>query len=149
MASSVNKVLLLGRLGGDPELRYTTSGNAVATFNIATSETWKDKNGNKQERTEWHRVVAWNKVGEIAGEYLKKGRLVYIEGKIQSRDYEAKDGDKRKIYEIAAANIVLLPTGGQPQQQPQGGEKKPSHGAASEGYDSDFIPEVDDDDIKL
>jgi single-strand DNA-binding protein len=147
MASSVNKVILLGRLGADPELRYTTGGDAVATFNMATTETWKDKNGGKQEKTEWHRVVAWRKLGEIAGEYLKKGRLAYVEGKIQSRDYEGKDGVKRKIHEIAAIDVKLLPSGNH-SQQPQGGDQRTSSGFSRNETD-DFIPEINEDDIKM
>ena len=100
--SNVNKVILIGRLGADPEVRYTTEGSSVASFRIATTETWKDKSGSKQERTEWHSIVAWRRLGEIAGEYLKKGSLVYIEGRIRSREYEAKDGTKRKVFEIEA-----------------------------------------------
>ena len=98
--SSLNKAIIIGNLGADPEVRYTASGMAVATFNVATKETWKDKNNSKQDRTEWHRVVAWGKLGEQAGEYLKKGRLVYVEGRMQTREYEGKDGIKRKTFEI-------------------------------------------------
>lgn len=108
--AGVNKVILVGRLGADPELRHTADGIPVATFNVATTEIRRDKNGNKFERTEWHRVIAWRKLGEICGEYLKKGRLVYIEGKIQSREYEGKDGIKRRAYEIVATDLRMLPT---------------------------------------
>ena len=90
----VNKAILVGNLGRDPEIRYTASGMAVANFTIATSEKWKDKNsGEMQERTEWHRIVAWGKLGEICGEYLAKGRQVYIEGRIQTRQWEDKDDE--------------------------------------------------------
>ena len=141
--SNVNKVILIGRLGADPELRYTTEGSSVASFRIATTETWKDKNGNKQERTEWHSIVAWRRLGEIAGEYLKKGSLVYIEGRIRSREYEAKDGTKRRVVEIEATEMKLLPSGsgGGSSFRDQG---KPS-GAVREHAEPDFIPEVDDD----
>ena len=101
--SYVNKVILIGRLGRDPELRYTADGTPVATFTMATTETRKNKDGTKSEKTEWHRIVAWRKLGEISGEYLKKGRLVYIEGSIQSREFEGRDGVKRKTYEIVAS----------------------------------------------
>lgn len=137
---SVNKVLLIGRLGADPELRYTADGVPVATFNVATSETFKDRSGTKQERTEWHRVVAWRKLGEISGEYLKKGKLVYIEGKIQSREYEAKDGTKRKTFEIIASEMKMLGTAGDGRQA--GEERKPY---ANHSGDEEFVPEVEDD----
>jgi len=106
--ASVNKVTLIGRLGRDPEMRYTTDGTPVATFSLATSETWKDKNGEKQEKTEWHNIVVWRRLGEIAGEYLKKGREVYLEGKIQSREYTDKEGVKRRAYEIVATEMKML-----------------------------------------
>jgi len=106
--AGINKVILVGRLGKDPEVRYTPSGDAVANFNIATSETWKDKNtGEKQERTEWHRIVAWRKLGEICGEYLSKGRQVYVEGKLQTRSWE-KDGVTRYSTEIVASDVQFL-----------------------------------------
>jgi single-strand DNA-binding protein len=145
--SNVNKVILIGRLGADPELRYTTDGASVATFNVATTETWKDRGGNKQEKTEWHRVVAWRKLGEIAGEYLKKGKLVYIEGRIQSREFEGKDGVKRKVYEIIASNMKMI-GGGAPSE---GGRWKTDEGGghAAPAHDDDFIPEVEEDDIKM
>ncbi|MDI6686905.1 MAG: single-stranded DNA-binding protein [Desulfobacterales bacterium] len=107
--SGLNKVMLIGRLGSDPELRYTPDGTAVASFSIATSEEWKDKNtGEKKERTEWHRVVAWRKLGEICGEYLAKGKQVYVEGRIQTRSWEDKDGNKRYTTEIIASDIQFL-----------------------------------------
>lgn len=111
MSRSLNKVQLIGNLGKDPELKYTPSGVAVATFSIATSESWKDQEGNQQEKTEWHNIVAWRKLAEIVGEYLKKGKKVYIEGKIQTRSYE-KDGIKRYITEIVADQLIMLDGGG-------------------------------------
>jgi single-strand DNA-binding protein len=94
--AGINKVILIGRLGKEPELRYTPNGDAVVTLTIATSDEWKDKtSGEKQERVEWHRVVLWRKLAEIAGNYLKKGSQVYIEGKLQTRSWEDKDGNKR------------------------------------------------------
>ena len=95
MASGLNKVLLIGRLGKDPEVRYTTTGGSVATFSVATNENWTDKNGQKQERTEWHRIVAWGKLGEICGQYLSKGREAFVEGRLQTREWTDKEGHKR------------------------------------------------------
>lgn len=138
--SNVNKVILIGRLGADPELRHTADGIAVATFNVATTETRKDKNGVRQEKTEWHRVTAWRKLGEIAGEYLKKGRLVYIEGKLQSREYEGRDGIKRKVVEIVANDMKMLGGG-------QGGDRD-ERIAQAPAYESGFVRE-DDDDVPL
>jgi single-strand DNA-binding protein len=106
--ASVNKVILLGNLGRDPETRYTTGGDAVTNLNIATSEQWKDKNGEKQERTEWHRVVLFGRQAEIAGEYLKKGRSVYIEGRLQTRKYTDKDGVEKYSTEIVADRMQLI-----------------------------------------
>ena len=113
---TVNKAILIGRLGADPELKYTPSGAAVVNFNIATDESWTDASGVKQERTEWHRIVAWRKLAEICGEYLKKGSRVYIEGQLQTRSWE-QDGVKRYTTEIVARNMQMLDskaTGGQP-----------------------------------
>ncbi|MGE5314937.1 MAG: single-stranded DNA-binding protein [Acidobacteriota bacterium] len=111
MARGLNKVMLIGNLGKDPELKYTNSGVAVATFSVATPDSWKDQDGNMQERTEWHNIVAWRKLAEICGEYLKKGKKVYIEGKIQTRSYE-KDGVKKYITEIVADQLVMLDSAG-------------------------------------
>ena len=104
----VNKVILVGNLGRDPEVRYTRNGTAVATLNIATTETWTDKNGQRQDRTEWHRVVAWSKLAEIAKEYLSKGRQVYIEGKLQTRSWDDRDGNKRYTTEVKADQMLML-----------------------------------------
>ncbi|MBC7792423.1 MAG: single-stranded DNA-binding protein [Clostridia bacterium] len=108
MAGGVNKVILVGNLGADPEVRYTPSGQPVANFRIATSESWMDKAGQKQERTEWHRIVAWGKLAELCGEYLAKGRQVYIEGKLQTRQWDDRDGQKKFSTEIQAQNITFL-----------------------------------------
>lgn len=109
MAKSLNKVMLIGNLGKDPETRYTASGVAVATFTIATNESWKDQEGNLQERTEWHNIVAWRKLAEICGEWLKKGKKVYIEGRIQTRSYDDKNtGAKKYITEIVADTMIML-----------------------------------------
>ena len=105
---SVNKAILIGRLGRDPEVRYTPNGEAVANFSIATDEQWKDKNGERQTRIEWHNITLYRKLGEIAGQYLRKGSLVYIEGRIQSRKYTGKDGVERTTYEIIGNEMKML-----------------------------------------
>ena len=106
--ASVNKVILVGNLGRDPELRYTQSGSAVANFTVATNERWRDKDGNNQERTEWHRIVVWGRTAENCAQYLQKGRSVYIEGRLQTREWEDKDGNKRSTTEINALNVQFL-----------------------------------------
>src|SRR5512135_1286268 len=128
MAKSLNKVMLIGNLGKDPELRYTTSGVAVATFSVATNESWKDQDGNLQERTEWHNIVAWRKLAEVCGEWLKKGKRVYIEGRIQTRSYDDKNtGAKKYMTEIVADNMIMLDS------RPAGAPaESPSEGPAAE-----------------
>jgi single-strand DNA-binding protein len=107
--AGINKAIIVGRLGKDPEMRYMPDGTAVANFSVATSEDWKDKTtGEKKERTEWHRIVAFRKLGEICGEYLSKGKLVYIEGRIQTRAWDDKDGNKRYTTEIVASDMQML-----------------------------------------
>ena len=106
--SSLNKAMLIGNLGADPEMRYTNNNTAVATLNIATNERYRDANGEYQDRTEWHRVVAWSKLAEICQKYLRKGSKVYIEGPIQTRSWEDKDGQKRYTTEIKALQMVML-----------------------------------------
>ena len=106
--ASVNKVILIGNLGRDPEVRYLPSGDAVANISIATTDTWKDKNGEKQEQTEWHRVAMFSKLAEIAGEYLKKGSQVYIEGRLQTRKWTDKEGQERSTTEIRADVMRML-----------------------------------------
>jgi single-strand DNA-binding protein len=106
---SVNKAILVGNLGRDPEIRYLPSGQSVANFTIATTENFNDRSGTRQERTEWHRIVAWGKLAELCGQYLKKGRQVYVEGRISTRQYDAKDGTgKRTTTEIVAQTIQFL-----------------------------------------
>jgi single-strand DNA-binding protein len=105
---SVNKVILVGRLGRDPETRYTGGGQAVANFSVATDESYKDRNGERQKRTEWHKIVVWGKQAEIAQQYLKKGSLIFIEGRIQSREWQDKEGQKRTSFEIVATNFRML-----------------------------------------
>jgi single-strand DNA-binding protein len=104
----VNKVILIGRLGADPEIRYTPSGAEVATFRIATSENWTNKSGEKEERTEWHRIVAWRGLAKICGEYLSKGKLVYIEGRLRTRTWDDRDGNKRSTTEVEATDMKML-----------------------------------------
>lgn len=106
--ASVNKVILIGNLGADPEVRYMPSGDAITNIRLATTDTWKDKNGEKQERTEWHRVAFFSKLAEIAGEYLKKGSQVYIEGRLQTRKWQDKDGQERYTTEIVADRMQML-----------------------------------------
>ena len=109
MAKSVNKVILVGRLGRDPELKYTASGVPFCRFSMATDDTWNDKtSGERQERTEWHNIVAWDRLAEICNQYLTKGRLVYIEGSLQTREWDDQDGNKKKTTEIRARDMVLL-----------------------------------------
>ncbi len=127
---SLNKVMLIGHLGKDPELRYTTNGQAVATFDVATSESWTDNNNQTQERTEWTRVVAWGKLGEIAGEFLAKGKQVYIEGRLQTRSWEDQNGVKRYTTEVNARELIMLGGRGEGAQ----GGARPPHPADS--YDT-------------
>jgi single-strand DNA-binding protein len=108
----VNKVILIGNLGQDPELRYTPNGAAVANLRIATNETWTDKNGQKQERTEWHSVVMWGKQAEIVKQYMAKGRQIYIEGRLQTRQWQDKEGNKRYSTEVVATDFQFLGGGG-------------------------------------
>ncbi len=129
MAGGINKVILIGNLGKDPEVRFTPSGQAVANFNIATSESWTDKtSGQKQERTEWHRIVVWGKLGELCGEYLKKGRQCYVEGRLQTREWTDKDGQKKYTTEVVANTVQFLggaPGGGAPRAD-GGGSRGPA-----------------------
>lgn len=148
---SVNKVILLGRLGNNPEIRYTPNGQAVANFNIATSESWNDKSGNKQERTEWHRIVVWAKLAELCGQYLSKGRQVFIEGRLQTRQWDDKDGNKRYTTEVVATSVQFLGAGAgagagatnqyaanEPMQQPMGSGGAPE--MADPAFNEDDIP---------
>ena len=114
----LNKVILIGRLGKDPEVRYMPNGEAVCNFSVATSESWKDQNGQRQERTEWHNITMYRRLAEIAGQYLKKGSQVYLEGRIQSRKYTDKNGAERTAYDIIANEMKML-GGGNSEQQAQ------------------------------
>ncbi|NVJ01471.1 single-stranded DNA-binding protein [Myxococcus sp. AM009] len=122
MAGGVNKVILIGNLGADPEVRFTPGGQAVANFRIATSESWVDKNGQKQERTEWHRIVVWGKLAELCGEYLKKGRQCYVEGRLQTREWTDKENRKNYTTEVVANAVTFLGGGRRQFSQPRGGD---------------------------
>ena len=106
--AGVNKAILIGRLGADPEVRYTNNGTPVATFRMATSVNFVNKNGEKTDKTEWHRIVAFGKLGEVCGEYLAKGKQVYIEGRLQTREWQDRDGNKRRVTEIIATTMQML-----------------------------------------
>ena len=149
---SVNKVILVGNLGRDAELRYTPGGAAVATLNMATTEVWNDKAGQKQEKTEWHRVVFWGKVAESLTEYLTKGKQVYVEGRLETRQWNDKDGNKRYTTEIKGDKIVLLGGGGGgggsrggAMSRGGGGEESMGGGQPSQGADAPDQPLTDDD----
>ena len=160
---SVNKVILVGRLGRDPETRYTGGGQAVANFSVATDESYKDKNGERQKRTEWHKIVVWGKQAEIAQQYLKKGSLVFIEGRIQSREWQDKEGQKRTSFEIVANNFRMLggrsegaaaasAGGGGATARSGGGDDFESHAAPAEDSYGGTAPagggpEISDEDI--
>jgi single-strand DNA-binding protein len=145
---SVNKVILVGRLGKDPETRYMTNGEAVTNATLATSETWKDKSGEKQERTEWHNLVFYRRLAEIAGEYLKKGAQIYVEGKLQTRKWQTKEGQDRYTTEIIVDQMQMLgsKTGGsssfEVEDKPAPAAKPAAKPAAASGFDNfdDDIP---------
>ncbi|MBN2426738.1 MAG: single-stranded DNA-binding protein [Deltaproteobacteria bacterium] len=145
---SVNKVILVGRLGKDPELRYTTSGTPVANFTLATSERFKDRNGEQQERTEWHNIVVWRNLAEICGKYLKKGKQIYAEGKIQTRSYDDRDGNKRYITEIVLDQMQMLGRAGEDDNQrsyePPLPDEPPQSGGGS--YNGSSEPPFNPDD---
>src|SRR5271170_2183773 len=147
---SVNKVILVGRLGRDPETRYTGSGQAVANFSLATDETFKDRSGERQKRTEWHKIVVWGKQAEIAQQYLKKGSQIFLEGRIQSREWTDKENQKRTSFEIVATNFRML--GSRSDSMGGGAAHSASAGAdfdspASHPADDQAGPEVSDEDI--
>ncbi|HXY23446.1 MAG TPA: single-stranded DNA-binding protein [Candidatus Acidoferrum sp.] len=156
---SVNKVILVGRLGRDPETRYTGSGQAVANFTMATDESYKDRNGERQKRTEWHRITAWGKLAEICQQYLKKGTMVYVEGRIQSREWQDKEGQKRTSYDIVANTMKMLSSradaaaagGGMGGGTSRGGEDVDQSAPAEESYGggggATGGPEISDEDI--
>lgn len=143
----VNKVILVGNLGRDAELRYTPGGAAVATINMATTEVWNDKSGQRQEKTEWHRVVNWGKSAESLNEYLTKGKQIYVEGRLQTRQWDDKDGNKRYTTEIRADRIVLLGGGGQRSGGGGGGSTGYGGGATSTPDEPGGGDPLTDDDI--
>jgi len=148
---SVNKVILLGRLGQNPEVRHTPSGASVANFSLATNETWMDKNGQKQERTEWHRIVVWGKLADLCGQYLTKGRQAYVEGRLQTRQWQDKDGQTKYTTEVQAQTVQFLGGGvgagaGQGAGGPSSDSDSPSEpsgtdvGRAEPSFTEDDIP---------
>jgi single-strand DNA-binding protein len=151
MAKSVNKVILVGRLGKDPELKYTASGTPFCRFSMATDDVWNDKaSGERQEKTEWHNIVVWDRLAEICNQYLTKGRLVYIEGSLQTREWDDQDGNKRRTTEVRARDMVML--GGAPGENTGGGQQRRAASAEgssgpSAGGSSASAGTITDDDI--
>ena len=148
MGKSINKVILVGRLGRDPEMKYTSGGTPFCRFSMATDDNWTDKgSGEKQERTEWHNIVVWDRLAEICNQYLTKGRMVYIEGSLQTREWDDKEGVKRKTTEVRARDMVMLGGGG------SGGEgggmpsRPDSGGGPSGGMSGGGGSAITDDDI--
>jgi single-strand DNA-binding protein len=143
MARGVNKVILVGNLGQDPEVKYMPSGGAVCNISLATTDSWKDKNtGERQERTEWHRVVFFNRLAEIAGEYLRKGSQVYVEGRLQTREWQDKEGQKRYTTEIVASDMQMLGGRGSLDETPLRSTGTPTQARKQESSTEEF-----DDDI--
>lgn len=142
MGKSVNKVILVGRLGRDPELKYTASGTPFCRFSMATDESWTDKGGEKQERTEWHNVVAWDRLAEIANQYLVKGSLVYVEGKLQTREWDDQEGNKRKSTEIVMRELTMLSSrnDGGGRTEAAGRQQVTGSGAGESDLSDDDIP---------
>ena len=137
----VNRVILVGRLGRDPEMRSTASGTPVANFSIATNERWNNQKGEQQERTEWHKIVVWSRLAEICKQYLTKGQLVYIEGRIQTREWDDRDGNKRRPTEIVASAMRMLTPRGGEAGQPAGMSEGPSDSSDMDaGLTDDDIP---------
>ncbi len=142
--ASVNKVILIGNLGRDPEVRHTQSGTAVANFTMATTEKWNDPSGERQERTEWHRIVVWGKQADIAGEYLRKGKQVYVEGSLQTRDWTDREGNKRYTTEVRAQRFQMLGRASDhpvaPAAEGAPAVAEPGGGGGGGGYEEDDIP---------
>lgn len=141
----VNKAILVGRLGRDPEVRHTTSGTPVANFSLATDESWTDKNGERQRRTEWHQIVVWSRLAEICERYLRKGRLVFIEGQIQTREWEDRDGNRRRTTEIVARNMQMLGSRSDEMGMGSGGQRPAARPSQPSQRSQDV--EITDDDI--
>jgi single-strand DNA-binding protein len=136
--ASVNKVILIGNLGRDPEVKYTQNGTAVANLNVATNEVWTDKSGQKQERTEWHRVVVWGKQAQILGEHLSKGKQVYVEGALQTRSWDDREGNKRYTTEVRAVRVLML-------GRPEGGVRAEVDGPGADTTSEMGVPEMNDE----
>ena len=154
--SSVNKVILVGNLGADPEMRHTQSGDVVCEMRLATSEQWTDKQGAKQERTEWHAVSVWGKTAELCAQYLAKGRSVYVEGSLRTREYQDKEGVTRKVWEVKATQVVFLGGGGERTVTDRGQSQGPKPGgggwrggqpSGNSGQSGNAGPGFDDDPI--
>jgi single-strand DNA-binding protein len=153
---SVNRAILVGRLGRDPETRYTSGGQAVCNFTLATDETYKDRNGERQKRTEWHRIVVWGKQAEIAQQYLHKGSLIFVEGRIQTRQWDDREGQKRTTVEIVASNFRMLGGRGEGGAMAAGasagagagvGDMEPQAAASGAGAEEMPSTEISDEDI--
>jgi single-strand DNA-binding protein len=144
---SVNKAILVGRLGRDPETRYTSAGQAVCNFTLATDETYKDRAGERQKRTEWHRIVVWGKQAEIAQQYLHKGSLIFVEGRIQTRQWDDREGQKRTTVEIVASNFRMLGGRGEGGGAANVVEAEPQVAAAAAGAEEMPSAEISDEDI--
>jgi single-strand DNA-binding protein len=137
----LNKVMLIGNLGRDPEVRHTTSGQTVASFSLATSRKWRDRDGNRQEQTEWHNIVCWGRQAEIAGQYLTKGRQIYVEGRIQTRSWDdQQSGEKKYRTEVVCDNFQMLGSRGSGSEYGGGPESSPAEPASDDGPDDDDIP---------
>ena len=149
MAKSVNKVILVGRLGKDPELKYTASGTPFCRFSMATDDVWNDKgSGERQERTEWHNIVAWDRLAEICNQYLTKGKLVYIEGSLQTREWDDQEGNKRKTTEVRARDMVMLSGGAASGDAGGGGQRRAATAdVGGSGSTSSSTSTITDDDI--
>jgi single-strand DNA-binding protein len=139
--AGLNKAILIGNLGRDPELRYTAGGQPVANFTLATTESWANRSGEREQRTEWHRIVAWGKLAEIAGEYLSKGKQVYVEGRIQTREWEDREGNKRRTTEVNAQQILMLGRRGETGADPSGEGGGGSSGGSSSGGGGEDLPD--------
>lgn len=138
--ASVNKVILVGNLGRDPEVRYTQSGTPVANFTLATTDRWSDQSGERQERTEWHRIVVWGKQAEIAGEYLRKGKQIFVEGSLQTREWTDRDGNKRYTTEVKAMNFQMLGRRGEGEPAGRRESTAVADSGGGGGFEDDDIP---------
>lgn len=145
--SSLNKIMLIGHLGRDPEIRYTPDGTPVATFSLATGESWTDKSGTRQERTEWHNIVAWRRLAELSQKFLAKGRQVYVEGRIQTREWNDREGNRRRTTEVIVSQIVLLGSRSQSTDAPMPSEEPPAKGNEPEQEQVFGDAGITDDDI--